>query len=183
MSGTQSKEGFTLPKPVAKGGFTLIELLVVIAIIGVLALFSWVNLYQIGSQQELRNARRGLVALLRDAQQRSLTQVEGRYWGVYFEKNPAGDGRDRYSLFNSGVLPDPDKSFTKEILTVITLKPLLELQQSAATSTIAFHQIGGGLVSKDCPNTVFNEPVSVGLKNDPTVSITVQVFCNGRVEF
>jgi len=156
-----------------KTGFTLIEFLIVIGLIVVIAFFSWQAFSRLGSGQELKNTTSSIVALLRDAQQRSITQVDSRSWGVRFEG-------DHYFLFSTDQsLASPITSWATS--TLITLKPVVKFNQPTSSSTIAFWQIGGELASVDCPEATTKE-IEVGLKDGEETSI-IKVFCNGRIQY
>lgn len=162
-------------------GFTLIELLIVISLIGVIALFSWQALYRFGGSQELKNTALSIVALSRDAQQRSITQVDGRSWGVRFENgSQTADGRGRYFLFStSQSLTGPITDWTTGAL--VTLKPVLKFNQPAGIAVVAFQQISGDPALIGCPG-IAAEEIEVGLINSSETAI-VKIYCNGRVEY
>ncbi len=71
-------------------GFTLVEVIVVVAIITVVAVVIAVALYSRRSRVEMDNTRREIVALLREAQSRSINQEENVVWGVHFDNATSG---------------------------------------------------------------------------------------------
>lgn len=86
-------------------GFTLVELLVSIALIGILATIGIVSLSNFSFRQEVDNTINGMAVLLRNAQNRSISQEDGQVWGVYFD-NPIGS-TPTYSLFFGATVPPP----------------------------------------------------------------------------
>ncbi len=67
--------------------FTLIELLVVISIIALLTSFSAAAFNNYSRRQRLSQAQKDLDSILRDAQTRALSSVDGLHWGVHFESD------------------------------------------------------------------------------------------------
>lgn len=67
--------------------FTLIELLVVVAIIALLTSFSAAAFNSYSRRQTLVQAQRDLDSVLRDAQTRALSSVNGLHWGIHLEAN------------------------------------------------------------------------------------------------
>jgi prepilin-type N-terminal cleavage/methylation domain-containing protein len=155
-------------------GFTFLELMIVIAIIAVISGFVWMGLLGLGHSQELRNAVLVAVATLRDAQQRSVVQQEGYYWGVQFENV---EGRDKFTLFRTTT----KSADSIEDVNLTVMKPAIELIDPAdnSSSTLVFDQISGDLI--DCPAGGFEEiKISIVDKDDES---QIKIFCNGRVEF
>lgn len=70
-----------------KKGYTLVEVLVVVAIITALALVSIVNFTNRRNQSHLSATTSSIVALLREAQSRSVSQSSSTIWGVHFENS------------------------------------------------------------------------------------------------
>jgi prepilin-type N-terminal cleavage/methylation domain-containing protein len=70
-----------------KKGYTLVEMLVVVAIITVLALVSIMNFTSRRNQTHLSATASSMVALLREAQSRSVSQLSSTVWGVHFENS------------------------------------------------------------------------------------------------
>ncbi|MFH1758996.1 MAG: prepilin-type N-terminal cleavage/methylation domain-containing protein [Patescibacteria group bacterium] len=158
-------------------GFTLLELLIVISIIGAIAFFAWVGLGQLGSKQNLADAAQSVVALLRDAQQRSITQADGSAWGVRFNNEPTGN-LDGYYLFNN---IDPSVAVSSFVL-----DSSLELRQPSELDPpleVVFKQISGELDSLLCPSVLPPAVIETGIKVDLANSKIIQIFCNGRIEF
>lgn len=78
-------------------GITLFETIIVGAIIAIIGVVGLLNLIGRRSTTEFENATRQIVALLREAQSRSMSQASGTSWGVHFE-NIAGRS-PLYALF------------------------------------------------------------------------------------
>ncbi len=70
-----------------KKGFSLIELLVVIVIIFVLTTIGFMMLFPRKAKTTLSLTTNQIVAFLREAQNRSISQEKDATWGVYFQNN------------------------------------------------------------------------------------------------
>lgn len=87
-------------------GFTLIELAVVIAIVGIISVVAVANLFGRRGQVDLDNSTRQIVAVLREAQSRSINQEDNIVWGVHFDNTTTTSGfyslfKDTYSAANT----------------------------------------------------------------------------------
>ena len=160
-----------------KKGFTLLELMIVIAIIAVIAMFVWIGLAQIGGSQALKNVTLTATTALRDAQQRSVVQQDGYYWGVQFENI---EGRDKFTLFRTTT----QSADSIEIVNLTTMKPMVELIKPIKDDPLKmdFNQITGQLITNSCPNPDFFEEIEIGIVGKEDKS-QIKIFCNGRVEF
>lgn len=70
-----------------KRGFTIIELLVVIGIISVISVVAFVSLRGRRNVVELNTTGQQVVTLLREAQSRSVSGLNGATWGVHLENS------------------------------------------------------------------------------------------------
>jgi len=160
-----------------KKGFTLLELMIVIAIIAVIGMFVWLGLAQIGGTQALKNTTLTATTALRDAQQRSMVQQDGYYWGVQFDNI---EGRDKFTLFRTAT----KAADIIRVINLTTMKPAVELIKPIKDEKlkIVFNQINGQLITNSCPNPAFFEEVEIGIVGKEDKS-QIKIFCNGRVEF
>lgn len=78
-----------------RSGFTLIELLIVLVIMVLIAVGVVFNLGGFNTKQNLELALNSLTAVVRDTQQRSVTQQDGETWGMRFYNTDS----DRYEVF------------------------------------------------------------------------------------
>ncbi|MDO8467270.1 MAG: type II secretion system protein [bacterium] len=143
-------------------GFTLIEILVVLGISIILAMGGLFSLSNLRKHQSLRLASEGMVAFLRDAQQRSVSQDGGLGWGVHFD-NSASE-RDSYWRF-SGV--DPLIASEK-----VAIAPGVELETSS--DNVFFSKVSG------LPDSA--TVVKVKLSNDPATFRTITINAQGTIE-
>lgn len=84
----------------------MVELLIAIGIMAILALLVVPNLLNYRRAQDLDFDAKGIVAALRDAQQRAITQEDlapGEQWGVHFEDSASG--QDFYDVFRGTDYP------------------------------------------------------------------------------
>ncbi|MBI4993448.1 prepilin-type N-terminal cleavage/methylation domain-containing protein [Candidatus Wolfebacteria bacterium] len=78
-------------------GFTLIELLIVLAISIALATIGAVNFVNYRNKQDVDLTVREIVAILRNAQDRTIAQESGSRFGVHFDNTNSNSGF--YTLF------------------------------------------------------------------------------------
>lgn len=78
-------------------GFTLVELLITVGIIAILAGFGTVNFFSYKQKNDISSAGQKLLAVLRDAQQKSIGQESGMQWGVHFVNSTS---TDYYEVFH-----------------------------------------------------------------------------------
>ena len=148
-----------------KNGFTLIEILVVLGISIILAMGGLFSLSNLRRHQSLRLAAEGMVAFLRDAQQRSISQDEGSGWGVRFENSESE--RDSYRRFKG-----TDSSAVSE---KITLAPGVEFVDPAEgdEKDVSFVKISG------LPGSAME--VKIKLSNDPDTFRTITINAQGTI--
>jgi prepilin-type N-terminal cleavage/methylation domain-containing protein len=77
--------------------FTLIELLVVITIVALLTSITAAAFNNFSRRQRLTQAAKKMDEILRDAQTRALSSVDGLNWGVHLEKDQGNS-----SIFSTG---------------------------------------------------------------------------------
>lgn len=84
----------------ANEGFTLIELIITIGITAILASVGFINLYGYFQRKNLDLAGQEVTAVLRNAQNNSISQEGGNRWGVHFENTTSSADSDFYELFS-----------------------------------------------------------------------------------
>ncbi len=151
-------------------GFSYIELMVVIALIIIIAAGSSVTLFRFTKMREPESALRSIVAVLRDAEQRSIVQQEGMYWGVRFTNT---DDRDSYVLFKSS----SQNGSAPIITTTVSMRKNLQFSAPAPTSSlvIVFDKMTGRQIAPAC--VADTESVSITVNG-----ISARVYCNGKIE-
>jgi len=83
----------------AKNGFSLIEISIVIAVVGIITVVAIMTLFGRRSQAELDRTTQQVVAMLREAQARSISQEDNAVWGVRFENSTSAT--PFYALFRT----------------------------------------------------------------------------------
>jgi len=148
-------------------GFTLIELIITLGIIVVLAGVGFLGILNYKNIQSVNSTAQGIITVLRNAQNRSLSQEGGSRWGVHFE-NPSG-ANDFYDLFHGA-------SYTTSGLVSRTALPSgveFVLPPIGSSSTVIFYSVTG---LPDNPLTI-----KISLTAAPSVSSTIIINQNGRI--
>jgi len=149
--------------------FTLIELVISITIISILAAVGFASIIKYKERQDLNSASQEIVVVVRNAQDRSLSQESGDRWGVYFE-NPAS-GTDFYDMFKglsyaSGTIVSHN---------VLSFNIQLDIPTSGSSSTIIFSPVTG------LPDNSIT--IKISLIGSPTSSSTIVVSSNGEIQY
>lgn len=150
-------------------GFSYAEFLIVITLTVIIALGTTASLFRFMQDQAPQSAARAIRAVLRDAEQRSIAQEEGLYWGVRFE-NLSGP-RDRYMLIAS----QTSNALSYTINSIAYLSPSVQLSEPVADTTVMFNKITGDLISALCPSTTARSTIMIN-------TVSVHVYCNGKIE-
>jgi len=143
-------------------GFTLIEILVVLGITIILATGGFLSLWNLKKQQSLRLSAESMVAFVRDAEQRSISQDQGLGWGIHFE-NSATD-RDSYWRFAGA---DPSVISEK-----IVLPPGVDMD--SPTDDVFFAKVSG------LPDAM--TVVKIKLSGDDSSTKTIIINAQGTIE-
>ncbi len=151
-------------------GFTLIELLISLSIVAIIASVGVINIVNYRNRQNLKLNTQKIVEVLRNAQNRSITQENGVRWGVHFE-NPAGDDNDFFDLF-SGAAYGANQVVSR---TAVSNGIQFDIPLSGASSTIIFAPLTG---FPDVSSTI-----KISLKNNSSASNTIIVNTNGQIQY
>ena len=149
--------------------FTLIELVITIGILGILATVSFINIINYKQRQDLSSASQEIVTVIRNAQDRSLSQESGSRWGVYFE-NPSS-GTDFYELFQGSTYA----TGTIVSKSVLSSNVQFDSPVSGSSSTIVFSPVTG---LPDATTTI-----KISLTSSPTTSSTITINTNGKIQY
>lgn len=158
-------------------GFTLFEILLVLAIMAMLSGIVLVFNYQIRTYKDLETAIQAVAAVVRDAQQKSITQEEAKPWGVRFE---VSSGVTRYALFKE---------------TNATLRARYLLPPTVQFDTAGWDDLPPGVCPDDCfydltftsvdglPAAGADVILELHLRNDPDTFKRISVFANGTITY
>ncbi len=149
-------------------GFTLIELIISIAIIAIIASIGIINLFSYRNRQDLSLNTGKIVEVLRNAQNRSISQENGTRWGVHFI-NVSAPNLDYYELFYGASYA------LNTIVSTATLPSNITFEVPSVSSTIIFSPITG------LPNA--STTVKIYLLSNPTTSSTIIISNNGNISF
>jgi prepilin-type N-terminal cleavage/methylation domain-containing protein len=154
-----------------RNAFTILELLVVIAVITVVSIISFMLFSGRHSSTDLTSTEQQMVAVIRDAQNRSVTQYQGVSWGVYFS-NVTGTP-PFYALFFSSYAPTTTVARYPLASSVAYVTSTLTV---GSTLTITFNGISGAASAS----------TSIGLHSlsQPSLpSSTIYIASSGAVSF
>lgn len=102
-------------KILTKDGFTLIEVLVVVAVSAVIATGGFVMFSGYQKNQNIKLTLSELTATIRDIQKRSVTQENGKQWGIRLSNGVAGSFQTWSGLSYASGTPDQTYSLKRNI--------------------------------------------------------------------
>jgi prepilin-type N-terminal cleavage/methylation domain-containing protein len=143
-------------------GFTLIEMMIVLAIIVILATVGFINFAGVRQHQKLDLAGKSLIAFLRDAQQKAISQESGSAWCVRLENLETG--RDSYYLYSGTCSGAP---------AVVVVLPS-NIGFVTPTQDIFFSKVTGLPASA--------ATITIRLEGDPSVTKTITVNAQGTIQ-
>lgn len=149
--------------------FTLIELIISMAIIAILAGVGFINIINYRHRQDLTSTTQEIIEVLRNSQNRSLSQESASRWGVHFENQTSGT--DFYELFQGA-------SYAGATIVSKSALPSniqFDIPASGSSSTIIFSPITG------LPNA--SATIKIYLISSPTSSSTIIVNSNGKIQY
>ena len=146
--------------------FTLIELLVVIGITAILAVFFIMSPLSFRSQQDLNLTVSEMIAVLRNAQDNSISQESGSVWGIYFD-NINGSGF--YDFFSGS-------NYSVNIVSRSSLRSNIKFVQPAigVSSTVIFSAVSGLPVA--------STTIIIALREDSSSSRAITINANGQIQ-
>ena len=163
----------------ASRGFTLIEVLLVMGITAVLLVMGAINMLGYIGRQNLESETRAIVALMRDAQSKAMSQEEESRWGVYLYNN-AGEDRDYYAIFQADEALVASTSYNGIPGTTLerkTMRSNVEFTSpDSATSTIILFSKVSGL-----PNA--STTAVLQRVDDASNQKTVYISGNGKIDY
>jgi len=158
-------------------GFTFIELAVVLAIGLIIATIAIPNIARFLATQDLETETKTIAAMLRSAQEKSMSQEESSRWGVSFYNNPSG--RDEYTLFqvNEGSFASTTVSVPGTTLDSRLMKKNLTFSYPASSVryNLAFSKINGE------PSTV--NAIVVESVSDSSSNFSISINGSGGIDY
>jgi type II secretory pathway pseudopilin PulG len=150
-------------------GFSIIELVLVVGLIGLIATVSGLSLVRRKGTTELDSMTRQIVAALREAQSRSMSQNMSTTWGVYFSNSTSSPF---VSLYHGTYSTTTRVNYYRIPSAVRFVTSSLAV---GATTTVTFSQISG-LASA-------STTIRLQLVNEPNTSATIRIASSGAISF
>jgi prepilin-type N-terminal cleavage/methylation domain-containing protein len=151
----------------SRKGFTLLEVVVTVAVIAIIGIAAALILPGKKNSNDLTLTAAQVMASLREAQSRSVTELQGTSWGVHFDNSISG--HPFYALYVGSYSPSSTVSYNPlptDLGFVATTLPV------GSSTNILFNQISGA-----APSTT----VSVYLRTNPSQVATVSINSVGVV--
>lgn len=153
-------------------GFTLIEMMTVLAVMIILSIVAVVNLAQRRSKSDLDNATRQIVATLREAESRSVSQQSSTIWGVRLSNTTATAAF--YALFANSYAPSTTVGYYR-------LPPSVQYMTSSiaqgSSLDITFAQISGS------PSTSTSITLKIAAGGPGLTTSTITVNASGLITY
>lgn len=154
-------------------GFSLIELLIVVAILALITASGGLVLFNYANRWNLENAVVEIVALIRDAQNRSLSQQDGNgdnqgdQWGIHFENG----AEDSVKVFSGSSYS------SARVATTYVLRPGLkfDIPLNGQSKDVIFSRVSG------LPDNPFT--VKISLSGDSAIFTEIFINSNGTIQY
>lgn len=148
-------------------GFTLIEVLIISGIAVIIGTIGVLNLTGFRARNSLNLAVQELRANLRDVQQRSISQDQGKQWGVHLDASAGGD--DFYKVFSGSSYAGGTVSKT------FYLSPIIQFLSPAqgVADDIIFDKVTG--------NVPAAHSIVIALADNNTVSRSIIISISGLI--
>jgi len=149
-------------------GYTLTELLIVIAIIGIISGIVFVSSPNLRRFKELTLTTQEIMSVIRDTQNRSMTQESGQRWGIRFQNSTSTN--HSYTVF---------KGLSYASGTVVAtyyLKPYIQFSDPSTglAKEVVFLPISG------LPQA--STTIKINLVPNSNVSTTIVINENGKIQ-
>ena len=156
--------------------FTLIELLVVVAIIGILTSFTAAAFSNYSRRQRLVQAQKGLDSVLRDAQTRALSSVNGLNWGVHLEKD-----QGNISLFStSSNFSNASQVLARNLESGIVVSDLTF--SSANRANVIFSVVNGAVIFTADDGSCLGGSADSSCSSDPDRCLAIGINLQGTAD-
>ena len=150
--------------------FTLIELLLVIAIISIISTVGLMNFASFRQDQDLKLTTSEIIGLLRDAQNRSITQDKSSSWSVNFRNNtgtlPPGV-KYIYDLVSNGAIVEQSYYLPSSIQ--------FEMPTNGNNTVVQFEKITGRVLT---PGNI-----KISIISNSEASSTIYFDANGNIRY
>ncbi len=149
-------------------GFTLVELIIAISVFAILAVVGFISIFNYKQIQQIDLVTQEIIAVLRNSQNRSISQESGSRWGVYFENSSSVDF---YELF----MGTSYAGGTVYARSVLPSGVQFEIPAAGSNSSIVFSPITGLPANSAI--------IKISLVGSPTTSSTININSNGEIQY
>lgn len=162
-----------------RNGFTLIELLLVMGITSILMVMGVISMLGYVGNQNLESETRAILALMRDAQSKSMAQQNDSRWGVYLQNN-VSPTRDTYTIFQADEALVASTTYIGIPGTTLESRTMrsnvaFASPAEATTTTVLFTKISG---QPNASTTVILQKIG-----DASSQKTIFISGNGKLDY
>lgn len=146
--------------------FTLIEVLITLGMVAIIAAAGFLSLFAFRNSQDMRLAGRNISLVLREAQNRSVSQENGNFWGVRFSE-PSKE----IILFENSASCSFGLAVSSQVL-----KSHLEFRApTSGNLDVCFEKISG------YSSAASDVTITIGVVGDVNTK-DITIYKNGRIE-